>query len=180
MSDQFRVVFVGFNADTDSHNAMESLATKLGVSKQKVVAFTQGKPLFGAAEKNKCLKQAKLLAIYGFQSKVQAVQSSMTNAPQVNNAANERVFEALDYITSSLIRIEEKLEELEQRIDGQNKSSEEKEDDEWQNDELFDELDLDAEPKPRSKKLLYTLLAVLFILLIVLGFSLAFPEMVQL
>ncbi|KID54813.1 hypothetical protein JF50_23410 [Pseudoalteromonas luteoviolacea] len=179
MSDQFRVVFVGFNADTDSQNAMESLATKLGVSKQKVIAFTQGKPLFGATDKNKCLKQAKLLAIYGFQSKVQPQQSNMQSAPVANNAANERVFEALDYITSSLIRIEEKLEELEQRIDGNEKSGDEKEEEQWQSDELFDELDLDTEPKPKSKRLLYVLLAILFILLIILGFSLAFPEMVQ-
>ncbi|MCG7549470.1 hypothetical protein [Pseudoalteromonas sp. Of7M-16] len=179
MSDQFRVVFVGFNADTDSQNAMESLAVKLGVSKEKIVAFTQGKPLFGAADKNKCLKQAKLLAIYGFQSKVQPLQNSATSTAQVDTAANERVFEALDYITSSLIRIEEKLEELEQRIDVQAKSIDEKDDEHWQSDELFDELDLETKPKPKSKKLLYTLLVILFILLIVLGFSLAFPEMVK-
>ncbi|KZN46812.1 hypothetical protein N474_03885 [Pseudoalteromonas luteoviolacea CPMOR-2] len=176
MSDQYRVAFVGFDADTDSQNAIERLAAKLGVSKQKVESFTQGKPLFGSTDKSKCLKQVKLLAIYGFQSKVLEVQTSVS---QPNNAANERVFEALDYITSSLIRIEEKLEELEQRIDGQQKNDDDKEQDQWQSDDLFDELDLDTETKPKSKKLLYTLLSILIVLLIVLGFSLAFPEMVQ-
>ncbi|MCF2859056.1 hypothetical protein L1286_16345 [Pseudoalteromonas sp. SMS1] len=176
MSEQYRVTFVGFDADTDGQNAIERLATKLGVSQQKVEAFTQGKALFGNTDKSKCLKQAKLLAIYGFQSKIQEVQSAPSN---MNNAANERVFEALDYITSSLIRIEEKLDELEQRIDGQEKGDGEKEDEQWQNDDLFDELDLDTEPKPKSKKLLYVLLSILFVLLILLGFSLAFPEMVQ-
>ncbi|MBQ4813563.1 hypothetical protein J8M20_19525 [Pseudoalteromonas luteoviolacea] len=177
MGDQYRVTFAGFDADTDGQNAIERLAMKLGVSTQKVEAFTQGKPLFGSSEKNKCLKQAKLLAIYGFQSKIQEIQTSSSNA--ANHAANERVFEALDYITSSLIRIEEKLEDLEQRIDGQQKADDDKEEEQWQSDDLFDELDLDSEPKPKSKKLLYTLLSILFVLLIVLGFSLAFPEMVQ-
>ncbi|KZN33117.1 hypothetical protein [Pseudoalteromonas luteoviolacea] len=177
MSDQYRVTFVGFDADTDGQNAIERLAMKLGVPKQKVEAFTQGKSLFGISDKSKCLKQAKLLAIYGFQSKIQEIPSNSNTAN--NNAANERVFEALDYITSSLIRIEEKLEELEQRIDGQQKTDDDKEEEQWQSDDLFDELDLDSEPKPKSKKLLYTLLSILFVLLIVLGFSLAFPEMVQ-
>ncbi|KZN48359.1 hypothetical protein [Pseudoalteromonas luteoviolacea] len=177
MSDQYRVTFVGFDADTDGQNAIERLAMKLGVPKQKVEAFTQGKFLFGISDKSKCLKQAKLLAIYGLQSKIQEVPSSSHTAN--NNAANERVFEALDYITSSLIRIEEKLEELEQRIDGQQKTDDDKEEEQWQSDDLFDELDLDSDPKPKSKKLLYTLLSILFVLLIVLGFSLAFPEMVQ-
>ncbi|TMP38652.1 hypothetical protein [Pseudoalteromonas rubra] len=176
MSEQFRVVFSGFKPGTDSQAAIEQLAAKLKVSEQKVADFTSGKPLFGPADKQKCLKQAKLLAVYGIQSKLQAQTSSAAGVAQ--NAANERVFDALDYITSSLIRIEEKLDELEQRIDGKQVQNEQSEEDEWEDETLFSELELDSEPPKRSKKLLYILLSLLVLLLVVLGISLAFPELV--
>ncbi|MCG7535289.1 hypothetical protein [Pseudoalteromonas sp. OOF1S-7] len=176
MSEQFRIVFSGFKPGTDSQAATEQLATKLKVPAQKVADFTTGKPLFGPGDKQKCLKQAKLLAVYGIQSKLQS-QSSAVSGP-AQSAANERVFDALDYITSSLIRIEEKLDELEQRIDGKQVQDEQHEDDEWEDESLFSELELDSEPPKRSKKLLYILLSLLVLLLIVLGISLAFPELV--
>ncbi|TMP29588.1 hypothetical protein CWB99_08260 [Pseudoalteromonas rubra] len=176
MSEHFRVVFSGFKPGTDNQAAIEQLAAKLKVSEQKVTDFTSGKPLFGPADKQKCLKQAKLLAIYGIQSKLQSQASAGTGVAQ--DAANERVFDALDYITSSLIRIEEKLDELEQRIDGKQVQNEQSEDDEWEDESLFSELELDSEPPKRSKKLLYILLSLLVLLLVVLGISLAFPELV--
>ncbi|KAF7788971.1 hypothetical protein PRUB_a2084 [Pseudoalteromonas rubra] len=176
MSEHFRVVFSGFKPDTDSQAATEQLAAKLKVPTQKVVDFTAGKPLFGPGDKQKCLKQAKLLAVYGIQSKLQSQASAP--AENIQNAANERVFDALDYITSSLIRIEEKLDELEQRIDGKQVQDEQHEEDEWEDEALFSELELDNEPPKRSKKLLYILLSLLLLLLIVLGLSLAFPELV--
>ncbi|RZM84792.1 hypothetical protein C3B51_02970 [Pseudoalteromonas rubra] len=178
MSEQFRVVFSGFKPGTDSQAATEQLAAKLKVSAQKVADFTTGKPLFGPADKQKCLKQAKLLAVYGIQSKLQSQSQPSAGSDTAQSAANERVFDALDYITSSLIRIEEKLDELEQRIDGKQVKDEQHEEDEWEDESLFSELELDSEPPKRSKKFLYILLSLLVLLLVVLGISLAFPELV--
>ena len=50
-------------------------------------------------------------------------------------------------------------------------------DDDWQEDDLFDELELDPPPK-RSKKVQYGLGVVLIILLFILAIALAFPELV--
>ncbi|HAG40296.1 MAG TPA: hypothetical protein DCL33_10455, partial [Pseudoalteromonas sp.] len=92
---------------------------------------------------------------------------------------DERIFDALDYITSSLIRLEEKLEELEQRLPSNELKSPTDESDEWQEDDLMLDEQLDEPVKTRSNTLLYSLIATAVLLLIVLAVYLAFPDLVS-
>ena len=171
MSEQFKVVFAGMAQGRDPQTAATTLAEKLKTSVNKIEQFYKGKPLFAPADKSKALKQVKLLASVGISAKLQA--QSAPSQPQ--SAEQERVFEALDYITSSLIRIEERLEDIESRIgyQGHEEVAEESED-EWESKELFDEFDFEPTPT-KSKAWLYYLLAVLVILFIILA-RLFFPE----
>jgi flagellar capping protein FliD len=177
MTDKYRVVFAGFDSSVSESAAIEQLSLKLKTTPQKVTAFTQGKSLFAPSEKTKCLKQVKLLASFGLHAKLQSTESNANSASSIQNSKDERILEALDYITSSLIRIEERIEELEQRLPSQEIVKENKVEDDWQEDDLFDELELDPPPK-RSKKVQYGLGVVLIILLIILAIALAFPELV--
>ena len=177
MTDKYRVVFAGFDSSVSESAAIEQLSLKLKTTPQKITAFTQGKPLFAPSEKAKCLKQVKLLASFGLHAKLQSAESNTNSASSIQNSKDERILEALDYITSSLIRIEERLEELEQRLPSQEIVKEDKVEDDWQEDDLFDELELDPPPK-RSKKVQYGLGVVLIILLFILAIALAFPELV--
>ena len=177
MTDKYRVVFAGFDSSVSESAAIEQLSLKLKTTPQKITAFTQGKSLFAPSEKAKCLKQVKLLASFGLHAKLQSAESNASSTSSIQNSKDERILEALDYITSSLIRIEERLEELEQRLPSQEIVKENKVEDDWQEDDLFDELELDPPPK-RSKKVQYGLGVVLIILLITLAIALAFPELV--
>lgn len=178
MTDKYRVVFAGFDSSVSESAAIEQLSLKLKTTTQKITAFTQGKSLFAPSEKAKCLKQVKLLASFGIHAKIQNAHSAAVDAHAQQNSKDERILEALDYITSSLIRIEERLEELEHRLPTQEIVKENKVESDWQEDDLFDELELDPPPK-RSKKVQYGLGVVLFILLIILAVALAFPELVK-
>ncbi|ALQ07394.1 MULTISPECIES: hypothetical protein [Pseudoalteromonas] len=183
MADNFRVIFAGLADGIDSNAASINLADKLKTSEEKVALFFKGKPLFAPSHKDKALKQAKLLASLGIKSKLQAVSNAAntsTEQPQ-SSQRDERIFDALDYITSSLIRLEEKLEELEQRLpEEQSKNPEIDEDDDWQDDDLLLDEELVSTPKKRSNVLLYSLIATAVTLLIILAVYLAFPSLFSL
>ncbi|OHU94143.1 hypothetical protein [Pseudoalteromonas byunsanensis] len=177
MSQKYRVVFIGLESTTSAEEVVTTLSSKLNISSQKVEAFLAKKPLFAPAEQSKALKQVKLLEKMGVKAKLVAVEQ----LPQttIQEQKDERVFEALDYITSSLIRIEERLEELEQRL--ANLPEEQENDsapDSWQEDELYEELDLDMEParKLPTRKLQYILAVVLIALLTVLALAIIYPQ----
>ncbi|BBN82698.1 hypothetical protein PA25_26830 [Pseudoalteromonas sp. A25] len=177
MSQKYRVAFVELDNTTTAEEVVTNLSTKLKISPQKAASFLANKPLFAAADKTKCLKQVKLLASLGVQAKLVAIEES---APQtsIQQQKDERVFEALDYITSSLIRIEERLEELEQRLPEQAHEPQEQDSPQWQEEELFNELELDIEPSEKvpARKVQYALGAVLVLLLIVLALAIMYPH----
>ncbi|RXF06815.1 hypothetical protein [Pseudoalteromonas sp. PS5] len=173
MNEQFKVVFVGMADGKDQQSAAAILAERLKTSPSKIQQFYAGKALFAPSDKTKALKQIKLLASVGITAKLHAHSSAA-----VSNPDQERVFEALDYITSSLIRIEERLEDIEQRLaPTQQHEATDKEEDDWESTDLFDELEYEPAPPAKSKTWLYYLLAVLIILFILLGISLFFPEL---
>ncbi|GAA58496.1 hypothetical protein P20652_0351 [Pseudoalteromonas sp. BSi20652] len=183
MADNFRVIFAGLADNVDTKTACTNLAAKLKTSNEKVTLFFKGKPLFAPSNKDKALKQAKLLASLGIKSKLQAVSNTIQNSSvhaANNNHRDERIFDALDYITSSLIRLEEKLEDLEQRLPEEQIKSPEVDEDEWQDEELLLEEDLITTPKKRSNALLYSLIATAVTLLIMLTVYLAFPDLFSL
>ncbi|WP_440055318.1 hypothetical protein ACSLBF_04030 [Pseudoalteromonas sp. T1lg65] len=172
MNELFKVVFVDIAANQDKEQAAELLATKLKTSPSKVQQFFDGRPLFAPTDKTKALKQVKLLSTMGINAKL--VNQADNSTTQVID--QERIFEALDYITSSLIRIEERLEDIEQQISQDKSNTSPDETTSWQEDELFEELDFDAPMPTKSKSWLYYLLAVLIILFVLLGVSLFFPD----
>jgi len=177
MADNFRVIFVELAQGVDSKTACVNLATKLKTSEEKVALFLKGKPLFAPSNKDKALKQAKLLASLGIKSKLQASTSPTPSQQMPSSQRDERIFDALDYITSSLIRLEEKLEELEQRLpDAQLKAPDEITD-EWQDDDLMLDEELITTPAKRSNLFLYILIATVVVLLVVLAVYLGFPNL---
>ncbi|MEM7390005.1 MAG: hypothetical protein AAF347_09200, partial [Pseudomonadota bacterium] len=140
------------------------------------------KPLFAPSEQDKALKQAKLLASVGIKAKLQPINQAVTSSQSSNTAAQtkereERIFDALDYITSSLIRLEEKLDDLEQRLPELENNSVADSDDSWQEDDLLLEDELTEPVKKRSNTLLYSLIAMVIVLLIILGVVELFPEL---
>ena len=178
MTENFRVMYAGLAQDIERSNAIKQLAVKLKAPESKVAAFFENKPLFAPCEKEKALKQAKLLASVGIKSKLQPIN----NAPAVSSSdatsqRDERIFNALDYITSSLIRIEEKLDDLEQRLPATTQQPDPDEGDEWQTDDLLLDEELTTPIKKRSNMLLYSLIAMVVVLLVVLGLSFAFPDL---
>ncbi|CAM4361865.1 hypothetical protein [Pseudoalteromonas ostreae] len=178
MTENFRVMYAGLAQDIERSNAIKQLAVKLKAPESKVAAFFENNPLFAPCEKEKALKQAKLLASVGIKSKLQPIN----NAPAVSSSdatsqRDERIFNALDYITSSLIRIEEKLDDLEQRLPATTQQPDPDEGDEWQTDDLLLDEELTTPIKKRSNMLLYSLIAMVVVLLLVLGLSFAFPDL---
>ena len=178
MAENFRVMFAGLAPGTEQTQAITLLAAKLKAPTSKVAAFFDNKPLFAPCEKEKALKQAKLLASVGITSKLHPLNNSAqeTNNNDTASLRDERIFNALDYITSSLIRIEEKLDDLEQRLPTAEQQPSTDENDEWQNDDLLLDDELTAPIKKRSNTLLFSLIAMVVILLITLGLSFIFPD----
>ncbi|MFU2509826.1 MAG: hypothetical protein ACTH4U_18850 [Pseudoalteromonas prydzensis] len=182
MAENFRVMFAGLAQNTDQAHAISQLATKLKAPTAKVAAFFDNKPLFAPCEKEKALKQAKLLASVGVISKLQPVETSTASSTvasdnETSSQRDERIFNALDYITSSLIRIEEKLDDLEQRLPTTQQQANADEDEDWQNDDLLLDEELTTPIKKRSNVLLFSLIAMVVILLVLLGLSFAFPDL---
>lgn len=182
MAENFRVMFAGLAQNTDQAHAISQLATKLKAPTAKVAAFFDNKPLFAPCEKEKALKQAKLLASVGVISKLQPVETSTATSTvasdtETSSQRDERIFNALDYITSSLIRIEEKLDDLEQRLPTTQQQANADEDEDWQNDDLLLDEELTTPIKKRSNVLLFSLIAMVVILLVLLGLSFAFPDL---
>ena len=159
MANNFRVMFVGLAEGTEAKTACVNLASKLKTSEDKVTQFFNGKALFAPSNK--------------------ATGELPTQSPSAASQRDERIFDALDYITSSLIRLEEKLEELEQRLPTNELKSPTDESDEWQEDDLMLDEQLDEPVKTRSNTLLYSLIATAVLLLIVLAVYLAFPDLVS-
>ena len=180
MAENFRVMFAGLAKDTDQAHAISQLATRLKAPTAKVAAFFENKPLFAPCEKEKALKQAKILASVGIKSKLAAVESSTgTSNSETSSQRDERIFNALDYITSSLIRIEEKLDDLEQRLPANQQQAIADEDEDWQTDDMLLDEELTSPIKKRSNILLFSLIAMVVILLVVLGLSFAFPDLLS-
>lgn len=175
MADNFRVIFVGFADGTDSYSASVALAEKLKTNPRKVTSFFNGNSLFAPTNKDKALKQTKLLSNLGINSKLQA--HSNTNQTTLDSQRDQRIFDALDYITSSLIRLEEKLEEIEQRLPDVELSIPNEDIDDWHDTNLtLDEAMTETSTKKHNIAL-YFILAGAAALLVLLGLYLTLPDL---
>ena len=178
MADNFRVIFVGLAEGADSQAVTTALTEKLKTSPEKVAAFFNGKPLFAPCPKDKALKQAKLLSTLGIKSKLQQTAATQTASQTAyDSQRDQRLFDALDYITSSLIRLEEKLEDIEQRLPEVELSLPDENNEVWEGDDLMLDEPLSTEPKKRGNLVLYSLISTAVILLIVLATYLLFPNL---
>ncbi|MCC9659618.1 hypothetical protein LPA49_03490 [Pseudoalteromonas sp. MB41] len=177
MAEKFRVMFAGLESGIDQTQATEQLAAKLKTSTDKVAGLFEHKPLFAPSDQEKALKQAKLLASVGIKAKLQPVSQQPASIGLDAKQRDERIFDALDYITSSLIRLEEKLDDLEQRLPELENSSELSSTDKWQEEDLLDEEAYCEPVKKRSNTLLYSLIAMVVVLLIALGIVELFPDL---
>lgn len=180
MADNFRVIFVGLAEGMTNQAVTTALTEKLKTSPEKVAAFFNGKPLFAPCPKEKALKQAKLLSTLGVKSKLQqATTVQATSQTTEESQRDQRLFDALDYMTSSLIRLEEKLEDLEQRLPEVELSLPDENDEPWQDDDLMLDEPIITTPKKRSNAVLYSLIATAVILLIILAIYLLFPTLLS-
>ncbi|WP_404338486.1 hypothetical protein [Pseudoalteromonas mariniglutinosa] len=172
MAEKFRVMFAGLAKGTVQAEASAQLAAKLKTTTDKVAVLFEHQPLFAPSDKEKALKQAKLLASVGIKSKLQIVQSEQPNSTGAK-VRDERIFDALDYITSSLIRLEEKLDDLEQRLPSSELTDSLDDQQSWQEDDLL--LDEQLSSSKKNNTVLYSVIAMVVLLLIVLGIYLAMP-----
>lgn len=180
MTDQYRVIFAGFDPGVDSATATARLSSKLNIPEAKAAGFFAKKPLFAPSDKEKAMKQVKLLASLGISAKLQSANTQPASAAKVSSARDERLFEALDYITSSLIRLEERLEEIEQRLGHtQHTESLVENDEDWEDDTFLEELDIDTAAPKRSPIVLYSLVGAVAILIILLALTLVYPDIMN-
>ncbi len=176
MSEQFRVIFSSLAEGTDQQQASQALQQKLKLNDGQCSTFFNKQPLFAPSDKAKALKQAKAFAAMGIQTRLVAHQPVGGSS----QSREEQIINALDYITSSLIRLEEKLDDLDARLQQTPVSDiDESIDEEWQDDLALDE-ELDTVLPKRNRTLLYSLGGVLLLLLVLLAVVLAFPDLITL
>ncbi|MEM0513897.1 hypothetical protein WCN91_00325 [Pseudoalteromonas sp. YIC-827] len=178
MSEQYRLLFAHLDKDQSMEQAAKALQQKLKLAEHQVEAFFAGKAIFPASEKAKALKQAKVLASLGVQTRLKGIVVPAQSSQPGASGADEQVLAALDYITSSLIRLEERLDDMDQRFSEQLLSQQQSKD----NDELALDLSLDDEletPSPSLYRhpLLIIILVLITLLLAILGVDYFYPEL---
>ncbi|MFY8274219.1 hypothetical protein AAEU32_08840 [Pseudoalteromonas sp. SSDWG2] len=164
MSEQFKLFFAHLDDNQDQETASQALQQKLKLSDKQINAFFAGQSIFPASTQDKALKQAKVLANLGIRCRLKRL-SSASSAP-VNNKRDEQIMAALDYITSSLIRIEERLDDMDHRFSEQLHQSADD-----LNDDLALDLNLDEESTDDIKPIYKRWPMLVMVLLIVLLLS---------
>ncbi|SFC75532.1 hypothetical protein [Pseudoalteromonas denitrificans] len=186
MSLSFRITFASLSNELTEIQAIDILQTKLKLNANVAQKFLQGGEVFNPISQEKALKQQKIFASMGI--KVKITDISANNSPQEKNPTNlisqaekdAKIISALDYITTSLIRLEEKVDELSQNTSEQLPSL----DDENELSEQPEPLDFDEDfglpiKKRQSRLFLVIVSSILVILLIALGISLTYPELLK-
>ncbi|MFC3031156.1 hypothetical protein ACFOEE_01280 [Pseudoalteromonas fenneropenaei] len=177
MTDKYRVMFVGLDKGIEQEVAITRVATKLAIPEAKASTFFANKALFAPADKEKALKQVKLFASMGIQAKLQLLNDA--NSQTTKNDRDERLFEALDYITSSLIRLEERLDDIEQKLANNKPADPEIEEEDWQDESYLEELDFEPTPVKRSPMMLYSLVTAAVLLIVLLVLTLVYPDLLN-
>ena len=180
MSEQYRLVFASLDEGLEQTEVAHALHQKLKLSPKQAQAFFTGRSIFAPSDKAKALKQAKVLASLGIRTRLQSMQSTANETANTASAAarDEQILAALDYITSSLIRLEERLDDMDNRLNDQLQQNSSNE----VNDDFAVDLSLDEElelaPQPSRKRWpLFTLIALIVLLLGVLALAFIYPEL---
>lgn len=172
----YRIQFAQLNNGVTAEQAKSILTTKLKLSDTKANQFLAGKQIFSPIPEQKALKQQKTFAALGIQVKLISTEKEIQT--ERSSDVDERILAALDYITTSIIRLEEKVDDLARlqqvqsgeadlELDVENKNS-------WGDDLEFEE-ELEATSKPKNINWLF--ITLIAILLSLLGVVIAFPNL---
>jgi len=189
MSLSFKITFKSLSSKLSELQAKDILQTKLKLSSAVADKFFHGEEVFNAISQEKALKQQKVFATMGINvniiditAKVSSVGVKQNNQSSAISQAEKdaKIMSALDYITTSLIRLEEKVDELSQNTSEQLPSL----DDENELLELTEPLEFDEDfdspiKKGPNRLFLAIISSILVILLIALGVSLAYPDLLK-
>ncbi|MEO2280642.1 hypothetical protein [Pseudoalteromonas pernae] len=181
MSEQYKLVFAHLDEDKTQVQATLALQQKLKLNDKQTQAFFDGQPIFPASDQNKALKQAKVLATLGIRSRLKRVTTGAAATAEHSSKRDEQILAALDYVTSSLIRIEERLDDMDHRFSERLHRDE----DTGVIDDLGLDLslgeDLDIDPISKPKRWPIVLLGVLIVLLLtILGLHYLYPDIIEL
>jgi len=189
MSLSFKITFESLSSKLSELQAKDILQTKLKLSSAVADKFLHGEEVFNAISQEKALKQQKVFATMGINVNIIDITAKVSSEGEKQNSQSSaisqaekdaKIMSALDYITTSLIRLEEKVDELSQNTSEQLPSL----DDENELLELtepleFDE-DFDTPIKKGSNRLFLVIISsILVILLIALGISLFYPDLLK-
>lgn len=167
MSKQYKVLFSSLQ-NTDQDSARTALIEKLKLTSAQATRFLDGGSVFAPTSADKAKKQQTLLSSMGIVTKINTLQ-----AAAVSNRPDQHTMAALDYLTSSIMRIEERLESIEMQLLEQANQAPQN-----TNDDLELSLDDEAvEPPSSNNQTLIYLLAAAVLLLILLGVYSLYPEL---
>ena len=189
MSLSFKITFESLSSKLSELQAKDILQTKLKLSSAVADKFLQGEEVFNAINQEKALKQQKVFATMGINvnivditAKVSSVGVKQNNQSlSISQAEKDaKIMSALDYITTSLIRLEEKVDELSQNTSAQLPSLDDDNDLLESPEPLeFDE-DFDSPIKKGPNRLFLAITSSIFVLLLIaLGISLAYPDLLK-
>ncbi len=180
MSDNVIILFASLADGLTAEEAKNRLQKKLKLSSAIASKFLSGAKAFNPTTKEKALKQQKVFASLGIDIKV--ISAKAKSSPQISQAEkDEKILNALDYITTSLIQLEEKVDALSQNAQSQLPSLNEEDEFTQHQETIAFEEDLDEPIKLGSNKLLFIFIAVFVVLLVILlAVSLAYPEIFDL
>lgn len=179
MSNHYRIQFSSLADSLSEQQAHSILVSKLKLSEQNATLFLSGKPIFNATTKEKALKQQKTFATLGIHIRIQDLTANESSDVQTRaNDVDTRILAALDYITTSIIRLEEKVDDLARQQQELNISDTElpNESSGWGEDLEFEE----SEPVKNTRKINWIFISLLTVLLTLLAVVLVFPELIQL
>ncbi|ATC95686.1 hypothetical protein [Pseudoalteromonas tunicata] len=183
MSDTCKVIFEALNAPLTVQQAKQLLQTKFKLSDATVAKFLQGDEAFSATTLEKATKQQKLFASVGIQVKLVQPQTLAATSTAPDSGQKERdlkIINALDYITTSLIRLEEKVDELAQNQQAKLPDLNDDLEPEHHAEPLEFEEDLDAPIKKQSNKLFILIGGGILVLLVALLLvSLMYPDLLK-
>jgi hypothetical protein len=180
MSGRYLLVFNGLKEGTSAKEAQQVLINQLKLSPQKAQLFLQGKPVFSPVDGEKAKKQQAMFANLGIHVSVKAgsAPTPAQSQPTQQDQVNQQMLAALDYITTTLIRLEEKVDDLVQAQQQLAQPEElmfpEESDPDWGDDLEFDE----SAAKPKNKlKLVWLVVGIGIVLCVIAGVFIMYPDL---
>lgn len=172
MTQRYQITFKQLKNDLTPSQAHSLLQNKLKLSSKLSARFLNGEKVFNPISLEKAQKQQTLFAQLGIHINIQGITETTTAIR--NSEVDEKILAALDYITTSLIRLEEKVDELA----AQNNETVTLELDEAPEPESWgEELAFDDAPAKRSKLFPYLVATLVILLVGLLAVLLIYPEL---